>query len=127
MLPANFIPTSTNFLSQGRYRLQGLGHICAYRNRYRRLCAQPPSPLLCSNKLLRSVLLFALILSLVTYRRRRAAQANLIYVQDQQSDGNANRHSWLADAPQLPLQAYGAPPPYTGFAPVCPTVPLPDY
>jgi hypothetical protein len=68
--------------------------------------------------------------SMVTYRRRRAAQANLAYVQ--QSGGNAYGGQ-PAYAPQYPPQVYGGTPydPNSGFAPVrptiSPTVHLPDH
>jgi len=95
--------------------------------------ASSSPPLTSLNKLPRSVILFlALIFSLVTYRRRRAAQANLAYVVQGQPQGGNVYNAYGGQppyAPQYPPQAHGGPggvpdyayDPNAGYAPVRPT------
>jgi len=66
------------------------------------------------------LLLLALIFSMTTYRRRRAAQANLAYIQqNQQGGGNAfsGYGGQPAYAPQYPPQTYGGPQYIAGYTP----------
>jgi len=69
---------------------------------------------------------FVLLSVLVAYRRRRAAQANLVYIQPQPTGADGAFHGFAGQppyAPQYPPPAHGGMPPYTydpnaGFAPV---------
>ncbi|KAI9457320.1 hypothetical protein BJY52DRAFT_1272947 [Lactarius psammicola] len=71
------------------------------------------------------ILFLALIFSLVTYRRRRAAQANLAYVHQNQPQGGNVYNAYGGQppyGPQYPPPAHGGPgyaydPTNSGFAP----------
>ncbi|KAH9013633.1 hypothetical protein EDB83DRAFT_287062 [Lactarius deliciosus] len=70
------------------------------------------------------LLFLALVFSLVTYRRRRAAQANLAYVQQNQHNVGGVYNGYGGQppyGPQYPPQAHGGPggmyDPNAGFAP----------
>ena len=91
-----------------------------------------PNPLTLLNKPLVScsgIIFLALITSLIVYRRRRAARANLAFAQQHQQGGGNVYGGQMPYQPQYPPQAYGgaagihsyAYDPNAGFAPVRPT------